>query len=178
MNINPIGHNYSISSYHKTNCKKQSAPSFKADYSDKPVPPAGKAVAAASALALISGAIYHGVNEFGPKDEPQKPGIEYVFNAVPYDDSEDLNMVDTTTFRKKLRKEQELVAARDTTDSIDNDSILVPDTIPHKKEPEIGHFHGHAYEIIPKGDTVVLVPVSTPKPSDIKNGKADTLDMD
>lgn len=178
MKINPTCQNIYSTNYNRSNLhKKQAAPSFKADYSDKPVPPAGKAIAAASAIALLTGAIYHGVDEFGPHDDDStQNSIEYVFGETPYN-NEDLEDVDTADFRAIVEKHNKLVTKPDTTDTISVDSVKA-DSLAEKPDTAMGHFHGHTYKVVPKGDTVVLVPIANDRIKEYKKGKEDSLNAE
>ena len=74
MKINPINQiGYQPNFYTKNNTNKK-IPTFQADYDNKPVPPIGKAVAAASVVALISAMTY--TTKYDMEKDKQIPDLE------------------------------------------------------------------------------------------------------
>lgn len=129
--------------------RRSQNPSFQADYGDKPVPPVGKAVAAASALALLAtmASVSKCDNDVYNDSEP-------AFEILP-------DTLERSNYHQPIDNEdtepKKIVKIRadepDTTmiDSLSQDSIIGIDSLGIAKDS--------IYKLIPNGDTVIIEPV-------------------
>lgn len=149
MKINPINQiGYQSNFYTKNNTNKK-IPTFQADYDNKPVPPIGKAVAAASVVALISAMTY--TTKYDMEKDKQIPDLEQGYDEVS-----------SSSYQPKTYKEEPEILTpeknqimADTT-SKDTTSHIKDLTI---KQEDINTLINEGnYKIIAKGDTIELVP--------------------
>lgn len=149
MKINPINQiGYQSNFYTKNNTNKK-IPTFQADYDNKPVPPIGKAVAAASVVALISAMTY--TTKYDMEKDKQIPDLEQRYDEVS-----------SSSYQPKTYKEEPEILTpeknqimADTT-SKDTTSHIKDLTI---KQEDINTLINEGnYKIIAKGDTIELVP--------------------
>ena len=149
MKINPINQiGYQSNFYTKNNTNKK-IPTFQADYDNKPVPPIGKAVAAASVVALISAMTY--TTKYDMEKDKQIPDLEQRYDEVSS------SSYQPTTYKEEpeiLTPEKNQIMA-DTT-SKDTTSHIKDLTI--KQEDLNTLINEGNYKIIAKGDTIELVP--------------------
>lgn len=126
------------------------APSFKADYGDKPVPPQGKVVAAVSVLALLAAMTNVSKCDNDVYDDP-----EPAFEIIP-DTLERSNYHQPTENEDILPKKIVNVRPDETNttpvDSLSQDSVKVIDSLGITKDS--------IYKLIPNGDSVIIEPVS------------------
>ena len=149
MKINPINQiGYQSNFYTKNNTNKK-IPTFQADYDNKPVPPIGKAVAAASVVALISAMTY--TTKYDMEKDKQIPDLEQRYDEVS-----------SSSYQPKTYKEEPEILTpeknqimADTT-SKDTTSHIKDLTI--KQEDLNNLINEGNYKIIAKGDTIELVP--------------------
>ena len=149
MKINPINQiGYQSNFYTKNNTNKK-IPTFQADYDNKPVPPIGKAVAAASVVALISAMTY--TTKYDMEKDKQIPDLEQGYDEVS-----------SSSYQPKTYKEEPEILTpeknqimADTT-SKDTTSHIKDLTI---KQEDINTLINEGnYKIIAKGDTIELIP--------------------
>lgn len=149
MKINPINQiGYQSNFYTKNNTNKK-IPTFQADYDNKPVPPIGKAVAAASVVALISAMTY--TTKYDMEKDKQIPDLEQRYDEVSS------SSYQPTTYKEEpeiLTPEKNQIMA-DTT-SKDTTSHIKDLTI--KQEDLNTLINEGNYKIIAKGDTIELIP--------------------
>lgn len=149
MKINPINQiGYQSNFYTKNNTNKK-IPTFQADYDNKPVPPIGKAVAAASVVALISAMTYS--TKYDMEKDKQIPDLEQRYDEVS-----------SSSYQPKTYKEEpEILTPEKTQIMADTTS---KDTTSHIKDLTIKQedintlINEGNYKIIAKGDTIELVP--------------------
>ena len=149
MKINPINQiGYQPNFYTKNNTNKK-IPTFQADYDNKPVPPIGKAVAAASVVALISAMTY--TTKYDMEKDKQIPDLEQRYDEVS-----------SSSYQPKTYKEEPEILTpeknqimADTT-SKDTTSHIKDLTI--KQEDLNNLINEGNYKIIAKGDTIELIP--------------------
>lgn len=149
MKINPINQiGYQSNFYTKNNTNKK-IPTFQADYDNKPVPPIGKAVAAASVVALISAMTY--TTKYDMEKDKQIPDLEQGYDEVS-----------SSSYQPKTYKEEpEILTPEKTQIMADTTS---KDTTSHIKDLTIKQedintlINEGNYKIIAKGDTIELIP--------------------
>lgn len=155
MKINPINQiGYQSNFYTKNNANKK-IPTFQADYDNKPVPPIGKAVAAASVVALISAMTY--TTKYDMEKDKQIPDLEQRYDEVSsssYQPKTYKEEPEILTPEKKQKPEKNQIMA-DTT-SKDTTSHIKDLTI--KQEDLNTLINEGNYKIIAKGDTIELIP--------------------
>lgn len=127
--------------------------SFQADYSDKPVPPVGKAVAAASVLALL--AAMTGVSKCDNDENVYNNDDvrEQVFELVP-------DELEHSSY-KPVSDEEDIPQMNDNlgqvdepvlVDTLSQDSIAINDSIGQISKDSV-------YKFFPNGDTVIVTPI-------------------
>ena len=149
MKINPINQiGYQSNFYTKNNTNKK-IPTFQADYDNKPVPPIGKAVAAASVVALISAMTY--TTKYDMEKDKQIPDLEQRYDEVS-----------SSSYQPKTYKEEpEILTPEKNQIMADTTS---KDTTSHIKDLTIKQedlntlINEGNYKIIAKGDTIELIP--------------------
>ena len=129
--------------------RRSQNPSFQADYGDKPFPPVGKAVAAASALALLATMVSVSKCDNDVYNDPE-PAFEIIPDTLersnyhqPIDNEE--------PEPKKIVNVRAVETNTTPVDSLSQDSVKVLDSLGITKDS--------IYKLISNGDTVIIEPV-------------------
>ena len=159
MKISSIGVNNLQPSFYTMGKTKRKAPSFQADYDNRPVPPIGKAFAAASAIALISSMIYTSRCDNDDDIKNAEPTTEIFDDTLSHSEYHPIVYAEPIIDEPAPKPKPALA------DTIPTDTVQ-QDTTQHAKDSTIKSddvndlIHNGKYKIVAKGDTIELVPTS------------------
>lgn len=125
-------------------------PSFQADYDNKPVPPQGKVVAAASVLALLAAMTNVSKCDNDVYNDPE-PAFEILSDTLERSNYHQ-PMENEDTMPKKTVNVRAVETNTTPVDSLSQDSVKVIDSLGITKDS--------IYKLISNGDSVIIEPVS------------------